>query len=431
MTPVSDDTLIHLPYGDTTLAFRLPRRSLLGIMTPAEVSAAADPAVLVREALRHPIGRPPLRELVRAGQHIVIIVDDMTRPTPQQVLLPPLLQELEDAGGGLHTEILIATGTHRAMTPAEIERKVGRQVMDAYPVVNHDAMDQNNLAHLGITPNGTPIVVNRRVVEADLVIAVGNVVPHCLAGWSGGAKIIQPGVCGEETTHHTHALNMYSPVPHLGRLDNPVRQEIEAIVQRVRLDFMVNTVLNARAEVVHVVAGDPYHSHRKAVELAAPIWVQPVPIMPDIVVISSHPADLDYWQGVKALYAAELVVKRGGDIILVSPCWEGISTNLHHLEAMRLAQGLPSKAIRHEAVQRGFTDWTGLNTATVTARVNELAYVQMVTSGLTDEDLAIIGHARAESIEAGLERALARQGKDARVLVITHGGDLCPVLRPA
>jgi len=427
---MSDDIVIPLPYGDTNLSFRLPRRNLLGVMTPADVPAAADPAALVRQALREPVGRPPLRDLVRAGQRIVIIVDDMTRPTPQQVLLPPLLEELEAAGRNLHIEILIATGTHRPMTPAEIERKVGRQVMSAYPVINHDAMDRANLVYLGTTPNGTPIVVNRRVVEADLVVAVGNTVPHCLAGWSGGAKIIQPGVCGEETTHHTHALNMYSPVPHLGRLDNPVRQEIEAIVQRVRLDCMINTVLNAQAEVVHVVAGDPYHSHRRAVELATPIWVRPVPVMPDIVVISSHPADLDYWQGVKALYAAELVVKRGGDIILVSPCWEGISTNPHHLEAMRLAQGLPSKAIRHEAARRGFTDWTGLNTAVVAARVNELAYVQMVTSGLCDDDLAVVGHAPAESIEAGLARAFARQGEQAKVLVITHGGDLCPVLRP-
>ncbi len=426
-----DDVLIALPYGDTSLSFRLSRRNLLGVMAPAEVPAAADPAAIVRQAMREPVGRPPLREMVQPGQHIVIIVDDMTRPTPQHVLLPPLLEELEAAGRNLHIEILIATGTHRAMTPAEIERKVGRQVVSAYPVINHDAMDPANLVHLGTTPNGTPIVVNRRVVEADLVVAVGNTVPHCLAGWSGGAKIIQPGVCGEQTTHHTHALNMYSPVPHLGRLDNPVRQEIEAIVQRVRLDFMLNTVLNARAEVVHVVAGDPYHSHRRAVELATPIWVQPVPVMPDIVVISSHPADLDYWQGVKALYAAELVVKRGGDIILASPCREGISTNPHHLEAMRLARGLPSKAIRHEALRRGFTDWTGLNTAVVAARVNELAYVQMVSSGLCDEELAILGHARAESIEAGLARAFGRQGEDAKVLVITHGGDLCPVLRPA
>lgn len=426
---MSDDIVISLPYGDTNLSFHLPRRNLLGVMTPADVPAAADPAALMRQALREPVGRPPLRDLVRPGQRIVIIVDDMTRPTPQHVLLPPLLEELEAAGRNLHIEILIATGTHRAMTPAEIEHKVGRQVMSAYPVINHDAMDWANLVHLGTTPNGTPIVVNRRVVDADLVVAVGNTVPHCLAGWSGGAKIIQPGVCGEETTHHTHALNMYSPVPHLGRLDNPVRQEIEAIVQRVRLDFMINTVLNARAEVVHVVAGDPYHSHRRAVELATPIWVRPVPVMPDIVVISSHPADLDYWQGVKALYAAELVVKRGGDIILVSPCWEGISTNPRHLEAMRLAQGLPSKAIRHEVARRGFTDWTGLNTAVVAARVNELAYVQMVTSGLSDDDLAVVGHAPAESIEAGLARAFARQGEHAKVLVITHGGDLCPVLR--
>jgi len=178
-----------------------------------------------------------------------------------------------------------------------------------------------------------------------------------------------------------------------------------------------------------VVAGDPTLSQRRAVELASEIWMRPVPILPDIVVVSSYPADLDYWQGIKGLFAAELVIKRGGDIILATPCWEGISTNPHHLEAMRAMKGVPSKLIRHEGKRRGITDLAGLNTATVAARINELAFVQVFSDGLCDDDLAVLGHERATSIQEALAKAFERQGPHAKVLVITHGGDVCPVLR--
>ena len=426
---MNETTTIHLPYGDDELEFTLPAKNLLAVMEPADVPGVADPTGIVQEALRNPIGRPPLAELVKDGQYIVVLVDDITRPTPCYKLLPALMAELEGAGENLRIEILIATGTHRGMTEAEIEQKIGHPIMDEYPVINHDAMDESSLVHVGDTANGTPIVVNRRVVDADLVVAIGNTVPHCLAGWAGGAKIIQPGVCGEETTNLTHALAMVSPMPHLGRLDNPMRLEIEAVTDIVRLDFMINTVLNEKSEVVHVVAGDPNVSQREAVRRATNIWVQPVTVLPDIIVVSSHPANLDYWQGIKGLFAAEPVIKRGGDIILATPCWEGISTNPHHLGAMRAMKGVPSRQIRHEGAARGIEDLAGLNTATVAARINELAFVQVVSEGLSDDDLAALGHQRAASVQAGLDRALARQGQDARVLVITHGGDISPVLQ--
>ena len=154
----------------------------------------------------------------------------------------------------------------------------------------------------------------------------------------------------------------------------------------------------------------------------------PVPSLADIVVVSSHPADIDYWQGIKGLFAAELIVKRGGDVILATPCPEGIAGNPEHVRSMAALAGLPSKAMRHEAARRGIKDLAGVNSAVVAARINELAWVSVYSHGLTDEHLRILGHERATTIEEGLQRAFARQGPQARVLVITHGGDICPVL---
>jgi len=426
---MSKQVHVKLPYGKTELGFSLPAENLIAILEPTQVAPAPDPAGVIREAIRNPIGRPPLKQLVRDGQYVLVLIDDMTRPTPCWQLLPPILEEIEAGGKDLHIEILIATGTHRPMTPAEIEAKVGRHIMAHYPVINHEALDESSMVNLGKSANGTPIVVNRRLTEADLVVALGNTVPHCLAGWAGGAKIIQPGVCGEDTTNQTHALSMVSPMPHLGRLDNPMRVEIENIVEKVRLDFMVNTVLNDRAELVYALAGDPMQSQRKTVELSSEVWVRPIPVLPDIVIVSSYPADLDYWQGIKGLFAAEPIVKRGGDIILATPCWEGISSNPHHLEAMRAMRGVPSKMIRHVGKEKGIEDLAGLNTATVAARINELAFVQVLSAGLCDDDLDVLGHSRTHSIQDALAQAFERQGPNAKVLVITHGGDICPVLR--
>ncbi len=422
---------LQLPYGHEHLHFDLPRENLLAVAEPADVPPAADPSQQVLHALQEPVGTRPLREMVRAGQKILIIIDDITRPTPQHQILTPLLQEIAGVTSQVEIKILIATGTHREMTPAEIIRKVGPEIAARYPVINHVWVDEDKLVDLGTSPNGTPIRVNRLVVESDLVIASGATVPHCLAGWAGGAKIIQPGICGHTTTSMTHALNMVSPMSHLGRLDNPMRQEIEAVVTRVPLHFMINSVLDRHGRIVHVIGGDPTLSHRQSVELAKQIWVVPIPGLADIVLVSSYPADVDYWQGIKGLYAAELIVKRGGDIILASPCPERIAGTAEHAETMSALAGIPSREIRHVAHQRGLTDLAGVNTAVVAARFNELAYVSVYSQGLTDSDLAVLGHARVSSIQEGLERALQRQGPRSKVLVITHGGELCPVLAAA
>jgi lactate racemase len=316
------------------------------------------------------------------------------------------------------------------MDEAELTAKVGAGVMATYPVLNHNAFDASQLVDVGTTAGGTPIKVNRLVMESDLVLAISNVCPHGLAGWSGGAKIIQPGVCSVETTNWTHAIFMMSPVPHIGRLDNPMRIEIEEVVKRAKLHFTVNCVLNRHSEIVHLVAGHPQQAHRRAVELAEAVWVVPVPAMPDIIVVSSYPADVDFWQGAKGLFPCELVIKRGGDIILATPCPERIAIH-EHTEVLRKLKGLPSKVGRHEAPRRGIDDLTAANVAVWMARMNELAWISIYSDGLTDEDLDILGVARAASLQSAVDEAFRRQGPAAKVLVMTHGGELCPVLRPA
>jgi nickel-dependent lactate racemase len=416
-------TRVELPYGSGTLEIEVPTRNLLAVVEPREVDPPADVESLITEALRNPIGSPPPSDLLHGGERLLVIVDDLTRPTPVHLILPPLLEELEVERKHVQVTILIALGTHRKMTPAEIERKVGKEIVRRWPVLNHEWDVEDCLVDLGVTPNGTPIKVNRLVQEHDVVVGISNIVPHNLAGWSGGAKIIQPGICGKETTYRTHLLAARCTTTNFGKLDNPVRAEIEEVVRRVRLDLSVNIVLNRQGNLVHVVAGEAQPSHRRAVGLARAIWQVPVPSLADIVIVSSHPADIDFWQANKGLHAAEPVIKRGGDIILLTPCPEGLSSEREHVVALEALQGISTRNLYHEARRRGVEDYAALCVSVVAARCNETGWVTVVSEGLTDHDLQVLGFGRAASVDEALGAAFQRQGEDASLVVITHGGE--------
>lgn len=423
------DTLIRLPYGQGQMEARVPTANLLAVASPAVVLPHRDADTIVRDALRNPVGSAPFRERIRPGQKLLVLVDDLTRPTPVEFILPILFEELEVEERGIEVTILIALGTHRKMTPAEIERKVGKEIAARYTVLNHEWEDENALVDLGATANGTPIRVNRLVMQADLCLGISNIVPHNLAGWSGGAKIVQPGVCGKETTYRTHLLAARCPNLNFGRLDNPVRAEIEQVVTKVPLHGSINTVLGHHTEIIGITAGEPHASHRQAVALAEKIWQVPVPGLADIVIASSYPADIDFWQANKGLFAAEHVVKRGGDIILVTPCPERLSSQAEHVETLEALQGIPSRELYHCAVARGIEDFAALCVSDIAARCNELGWVTVISDGLTDHDLAVLGFARAANVEQALGRALERQGPNATIVVITHGGETSPVIQ--
>ena len=422
-------TRIALPYGHRTLEVDLPARNLLAVASPQERLVRSDLDSLIRQALRAPLGSEPFSAALKPGDHLLLLVDDVTRPTPVKQVLPILLDELDVERRGIRVTILIALGTHRKMTEQEIVERIGADIVRRYTVLNHEWDNEEALLDLGITANGTPIKVNRLIQEVDFCIGVGIIVPHNLAGWSGGGKIVQPGICGKETTYRTHLLAARCPSSNLGKLINPVRTEIELVARQTNLKGVLNVVLDGHGQVVHAVSGDSQAAHRRGVELARPIYEVPVPALADIVLASSHPADIDFWQANKGLYAAEQIVKRGGDIILVTPCPEGISSQQEHVETMRALQGLPSRVLYHRMRELGLHDYAALTVSDICARCRELAWTTIVSDGLSEADFQILGAERATSVEAAVEAALRRQGAQASIVVLTYAGESLPVVR--
>jgi len=422
-----DISEITLPYGNEERCLGVPSSQLAWVLSPRDVPGLPDVSAAVRDALRNPIGSPPLSELAaRQGDDVVILVDDNTRVTPQQVLLPPLLDELNQAGvPDRQIHILIALGTHRSMTEREMHEQYGDEVMARVQVENLDKHNPDAFLDMGSTASGIPVQVARRYAEATLRLAVGNIIPHLYAGWGGGAKIVQPGVCSAMTTAHTHLMAGSQSLENLGRLDNPIRQEIDDIGQRTGLTFILNTVLNRHGQVIALVAGDPIAAHREGVEIAKGVYGVQVPELVDIVVVSSHPADRDFWQGIKGLPTGELTVKPGGQVILLNPAPEGVAPD--HPLVVELGV-TPVEEVLAEIEQNAIEDKVGAATYLAIDVLRNYAEVTVVSDPVGTDDFCALGLNWRSDGQVALNEALARSGPDARVGFITHGADLLPLL---
>ena len=416
---------ITIPYGEEKISFEIPRRNLAWIIDRGRREPYGDVAKALREALRRPIASRPLRELAYNARRVVILVDDYTRPTPQRLLLPPILDELREAGVSEdQVEVIVALGTHRPMRRSEMEAKFGGEVLDRVEVRNFDCHDEAELIDIGKTPMGVEVVVSRSVYEADLVIGVGNIVPHCYAGWAGGGKIVQPGVCGVKTIEETHiAAGMTRPIFKMaGDPDNRVRRMIDEVAMKSGLRFIVNTVLNERDEVCHLAVGHPLKAFREGIKEAEKLYCRGIPDRADIVVVSGHPADIDYWQALKPTDYACLGVKRGGVIILVAPCPEGVSPVHGELRDM----GLLTYDEALEAYRRGeIEDGVAAAALMIHAQIRGHAKIICVSHGLSEGDKEALGFEHADSVEEALEMALKEMGEKAKIGVIKCG-DILP-----
>jgi nickel-dependent lactate racemase len=401
--------------------------NVLFVIAPEVVERPIDVEKEIRASLQQPIASPPLAEIVSSGDCVLLLADDVTRPTPRSRLIPPVLDELNAAGvPDAQIAILIALGTHRPMTEGEIDEAFGREVIRRVPVLNHDFRDPRQLVPIGHTEQGTPIIVNRRVVEADFVLGVGSIVPHPEAGWSGGAKIFQPGVCGEETTAWTHMLAARQP-DHLalaGVEENPVRREIERVAIQGGLKFIVNVVFDGAGKVVKVVTGDPVRAHRAGVAFARRIFVRAIPEQADIVVVDARPADMDYWQGIKPLAFATRAVKEGGTVILVGDFRDGISP-IYDAEF----RAFGNKG-RDELCKAERTHELGHGVCTealyLHAAILERNDVICVCDGISTDGRNALGFRSAGSVREALELAFEKAQAKATVGVILQGGDVLP-----
>lgn len=408
------------------VAAGLPPHRVLYRLAPGSAKGAGNWERAVLAALEKPIGAPPLSALARPGMKTVILTDDLTRPTPQRELLPPLLACLNAAGvPDSDITIIIALGTHRYMTEAEIRERFGDDICSRVPVINHTWMDEATFAELGATPRGTPVRVNRIAHEADLLIGTGSIVPHVYAGWSGGAKILQPGICAPDTTACTHCMAADGPdlLGIAGRSSNPVRREIEDIAAVAGLDFVLNVVLDAGGAPVWAGAGDFVRAHRAGVAAARKIYVRGIPEPADVVLVDARPTSVDYWQAVKALANAFRGVKRGGTAILVGELPDGIAPT--HPEFIRYARE-PYEAIVSAYEAGEIKD--GIASATMRLHALIMAHcgVICVSPGMSAGDKEKLGFRHAETVADAVEGALGEQKDGARVGIIEYGGDVLP-----
>ena len=305
-----------LPYGNSEISVSLSGGHLLGVYSPCAAKPCENPPGEVRRALQNPVGMPPLEKAVQGCKKVLIISDDITRLTPLQIILPEILEDLNKAGiSDNQVSILIGLGTHRPMSGDEIFHQFGREIVDRVSIYNHPWQDRDQLADLGKTTNGTPISVCRMALEADYIIGVGSIVPHHIPGFSGGAKIVQPGITGPETTGATHLLSVRAENSWLGVLENPVREEMEEVADRVGLSAVFNCVLDSSGNLIKAFFGDFKAAFRAGAAVSRQVYGVRIPGPSDIVVAGSYPCDIEFWQAHKTLYPAGKVVQKKTDAL--------------------------------------------------------------------------------------------------------------------
>lgn len=419
---------VTVPFSDKeTLSFALDARNLGEIVGPAGAAVPADETALIIEALDRPLAAPPLETMVRPGQRVLILSDDNTRPTPVWQILPHLLERLQRAGiDRSDIEILIAAGTHRPMTDAEITAKVGAGIGEAICVTRHYCHDLSALVKAGMSTTGIEVWLNRKVMAADFIIAIGNVVPHPHAGWSGGAKILYPGVAGAGTIAAFHRVGIEEPANHLGRDDAPARRSLEALAATVGLDLIINTVLTSDHRLYRIFCGRPREAQAAAQQAAREVYGVPVHHRYNIVVSNSYPAFLEFWQAGKALFSADLILNPGGTIIVTSPCPEGIGvTHPDQAEYLALDSGELLQRIDGGQVK----DPIAAAVCVKVALIRERNRVAVVSPGLRPEEVRAMGFDSYDCVEDALAAVLPAYGENNRVAVLTHGGEIVPYIQ--
>jgi lactate racemase len=420
---------VRLAYGDAGLSVDLPAERTT-VVEPVYAAGAADQRDVLRSALREPVAGPPLRELARPGQKVAISMCDGTRAQPRHLMIPAVLEELDGIVDLDDVIILVATGTHRGNTEAEIRAMLGDEVVDAVQVVNHDARDPSSLVHLGTHGDGVPVWLDRHWVEADLRITTGFVEPHFFAGFSGGPKLVAPGLAGLDTVLTLHdARRIGHPQATWAVCEgNPVHDDIRAVVGAVgRVDFALDVVLNREQQIVEAFGGELFAMHAAAREAAKRLAMRPVEGRFDVVVTTNagFPLDQNLYQSVKGMTAGATVVRDGGVIVCAAECRDGFPDHGSYREVLESAASPRALLDAIEARPETVPDQWQVQ---VQAKVQSLARVVMHTSYLSDQALAAAHLEQTADIAGTVTEALGAAGPGARVCVLPEGPQTIPYL---
>lgn len=420
---------IKLAYGRAGLWVDLPEKSELTIIEPQYVPGLADEPRALRAALAEPLGTPPLAALAGPQDAVAVVFSDITRPMPNDRVLPVLLAELAAAGVPDEKITLInALGTHRAQTDEELVRMLGQEIVRRYRIVQHDAWDASNLIGVARNRAGHIVRVHRAYAEASVRILTGFVEPHFFAGASGGPKAVLPGIADIDSIMDNHGAQLLSSGSATWAVTtgNPLWEELCEVALATQPTFTLNVTLNRDRELTGVFAGELLQVHQAAVAFVRERAMRPVNAPYDIVITtnSGYPLDLNLYQAVKGMSAAAQIVKPGGDIIIAAECWDGIPD---HGEYGRLLREAASpEALLATIMTPGFRchdQWE----AQIQAQIQQKAQVHVYADGLSDDQLREAMVRPCRSIEGCLAELLA-QRPNARIAVLPEGPQTVPYL---
>jgi lactate racemase len=418
---------VTLDYGRSGMTVDLPDDRVVGPLAIRPAEPLANPEQAIADALRRPIGSPPLAEVARGRRNACILICDITRPVPNRLILPPLLQTLEEQGvprGEIC--ILIATGLHRPNEGAELIEMLGSEIAGRYRIENHHGRVLAEHDYLGTTPNDVPVYLDSRYVRADLKISTGLIEPHLMAGYSGGRKVICPGIAALETVKAWHGPRFLEhPRADCGILDgNPVHEENTRIAQMAGCDFIVNVCIDGQRRITWVGAGDMIDAWNAGVRFVEGVVKVPVPATLDVVVTScaGYPLDTTWYQAIKGLTGALPIVKTGGTIVLAASLSEGLGSP----EFQRLIADNPDlKAFKQRILGKDYFVMDQWQLEEL-AKVVERCRVKVVSDGLSPETLRRCSVEPAATVEQAVADCLREYGPDARVGVIPKGPYVLP-----
>jgi nickel-dependent lactate racemase len=421
---------LRLDYGSDGLVVSLPDAGVT-VIEPVSRPAVPDPHQTLLDAIRRPIDSPPLRDRVRPGARVAFSVCDITRAQPRVQQITALLAEMP----GVRDEdvtILIATGTHRANTPDELERMLGTEFLRRFRVINHNARDSGSLERVGTTASGVPAYLNREWLAADVRITTGFVEPHFFAGFSGGPKMVAPGLAGLETVMLLHnAARIGHPNAVWGVTDgNPIQTDVREIARMVPVDFALDVTLNRNQQITAAFAGDILSQHRCACAHAKETVMRAVPAPFDVVLTtnSGYPLDQNLYQAVKGMSAAATIVKRAGTIICAAECRDGLPSHGSYGAVLASQPGPEQLLAMINAPGYAVPDQWQVQ---IQAQVQLKARVQVRASGLSSDELRAAHFEPIDDVAGAVREALTRAGSQATLCVLPQGPQTIPYLASA
>jgi len=420
--------LFSIPYGTGVMNFSLPSEWIVN-STPVEIrSGIKDLSQAVHESIDNPIGTKTLTEMIPPNSSVSIVVNDITRPFLSEDLLPPLLTKLHEAGvNNEDIVIVIATGMHRANSKEEQEKMFGR-LPEGLRVINHDAKDQRSLKYLGETKQGTPVIINKDVAESDIKILTGIISPHQQAGFSGGRKSVLPGIASYQTIKAYHSPPFCSTDVMLGKIEGNISHQESMDAARIaKINFILNLVHTRDSGVLKVVAGDLSEAWFEGVNYWKDTMQVKVNEFADISIVSpgGYPRDINLWQSQKAIASAELITQKGGIIILVAQCKEGIGEEHLNWQKLLVESKGPEDAI--ERFEReGYDD--GNAKAFCFARALRDYRLMVVSDCLDDHLMSRMYMEKYNDINEALKIAISDTKRAPKVAVLTDAVEYLPIV---